>query len=143
MTATLPARVPAGLPGGGRFAPKACAGAYAALDALGVAVDLTCDVDGSPLPAGWTRDPHNPNRIHIAPLVPPCPHGFISPWGIASCRGCHPAAGTPAGAAVGGDPDTCRGHKVDGSPCTRRTSRRDRRGRPACHDHGGHPTTAV
>lgn len=122
-------RVPAGLPGGGRFAPVACASAYAVLDALAARAE-----DG--LPPGWTRDPDYPARI-LLPDPGRCPHGSFPSYAARNC--CRPTA---AGVLPLTGPGTCGQPTADGSRCTRRTTRTDRHGHPACHQHGG-TTTAV
>lgn len=125
MTTSLQPRIPAGAPGGGRFAPAACRTAYAVLDALAA----TLDSEVQPDPGG--------HRIEVP--APRCAHGHFARWASRNC--CAPTAapaGGPAGGAAG-----CEGSTATGEQCTRRTTRRDRTGRPACHLHGGHATPAV
>jgi hypothetical protein len=139
-------RVPAGLPGGGRFAPAACAHVYGLLDALArepeyaiARVASWADIAAAKSPA-WSVSPADgPARVVVEPLVAPCPHGHVAPWSIRDCR---PCAGADAPTALG-DARPCRGRKAGGDRCTRRTTRRDRHGEPACHDHGGRTAAAA
>lgn len=125
MTAVLPARVPAGAPGGGRFAPGACRHAYAVLDALAAAAAP----DPEPAPVG--------TRVEVD--APRCVHGSFARWAVRNCCATLPAPAA-ASPAVGGDAVPCTGRREDGDRCTRRTTRRDRTGRAACHQHGGRAT---
>lgn len=109
-------RVPAGQEGGGRFASRACPAVYALLDTLA--------------PAEEGRS----TRIAVA--APRCPHGHFARWAARNCCGSDVAVvvgdateAVPCGAPTNG-----------GDRCSRRTTRR-RAGRPACHQHGGRPTS--
>lgn len=118
MTAVLPARVPAGAPGGGQFAPKACRAAYAALDEL----------------AHRAADPA-PGSNRVVLEVARCPHGSFARWAARNCcADVLPAAGGGA---------RCTGSRRDGARCTRPTLLLDPAGRPACHHHGGRSTAAA
>lgn len=74
-------RVPAGQPGGGRFASTACPAVYALLDTLA--------------PPVLRPDPDRPQ--HTAVDAPMCPHGHFARWALAldpktgapNCRRCH------------------------------------------------------
>lgn len=114
------ARVPAGVPGGGRFAPEACRTAYLALDALA---------------ARAAEPPAGGNRILVP--APRCPHGSFARWAARNC------CATDGLAIVGGQSALpCTGSRRDGSRCTRTTTLRAH-GKPACHDHGGHQSAAA
>lgn len=119
MTAATQPRVPAGAPGGGRYAPKACRAAYEALDRL----------------AHQVAEPVAPEErsSFIAVPAPRCPHGSFARWAARNCCATRPDATVTAL----GDAHPCTGARTDGGPCSRTTTRRDRTGRPACHDHGG------
>lgn len=114
-------RVPAGQEGGGRFASTACPRVYALLDAL-------------------ADEPQRSTRVAIA--APRCPHGHFARWAARNCCGGEVAVlvGAPGSA---GEAAPCTGRTNAGDACTRRTTRTDRHGRPACHDHGGRPAAAT
>jgi len=106
---------------GGRFIPKQLE--YAHLVEAHVVEDT---------PAPGTR---------ITVHAPRCPHGHFSRWALRNCVPCREPlqvqsvrTDSPTGA------QQCTGTKDDGDRCTRRTPRRFR-GRPACHQHGGTPTS--
>lgn len=85
MTTTLPPRaqprVPAGHPGGGRFATAECPRVYAMLDTL--------------TPPEPRADPGRPQ--HTVVPAPKCPHGHYTRWALGSdpktgapnCARCH------------------------------------------------------
>lgn len=104
-------RVPAGVPGAGQFASKACPAVYALLDTL-VLDDVAREVtDG---------------RSSFVPVpAPRCPHGHFARWAARHCRHCTTAPLTLAD----GDSHPCGAATADGSACTRRTTR------TACHQH--------
>lgn len=121
MTAVSQPRVPAGAPGGGRFAPRACRTAYAILDALAAQSDFVPADE----PAG------NVTVLHVVR----CPHGSFPRYAAANC--CRPAgSAAPDAPAVLSDAQPCTGTRANGDPCGQRTTYRFR-GRPACHHHGG------
>jgi hypothetical protein len=61
-------RVPAGSPGGGRFATAECPRVYALLDTL------------APEPE---EDPHKPWRVAVPAAR--CPHGHFARWAARNC----------------------------------------------------------
>lgn len=114
----------------GRFAPKAPALTSPACTTAYRLLDLAQEhADDDPLPAGWSYDPGNRNRITIA--VSRCPHGHFSRWAADNCcreGGPHTRSTTAA---------RCTGTKTNGTPCTLRTTTTNRAGHPACSHHGG------
>lgn len=68
---SAPARVPAGVPEGGRFATRECPRVYALLDSLAPA-EAREGTDG---------------RYHRVP-APRCPHGHFARWAARNCKRC-------------------------------------------------------
>lgn len=79
-----------------------------------------------------------PETSRVAVPAPRCPHGSFARWAARNCCAPNPQRATPPGGV--GAAGNCGGHTTAGGPCGRRTTRRDRHDRPACHDHGGRPT---
>lgn len=78
--------------------------------------------------------------------APRCEHGSFARWAARNCCAPHSRLLVRSGDLTLTPPDgagqPCAGRTAAGASCTRRTHRTDRHGRPACHDHGGHPADA-
>lgn len=92
MTAPEQPRVPAGRPGGGRFASTSCPRVYALLDTL---------AGSAPEPEDGEVIAEDGSRVTFH--VRKCPHGHTRRWADRidpktkrpNCRGCHPPHARP------------------------------------------------
>lgn len=87
MTATLPARVPAGHAGGGRFASVECPTTYRLLAGLRAPAEPVAVLRIGE--SGRVSYEDGVSR-HAVP-APRCPHGHFARWATANCKPCKPA----------------------------------------------------
>lgn len=81
MTSAQP-RVPAGTPGGGRFASTACPRVYALLDASGPDPDPVRQLFPG-LPSSVVGVSGSTSRV-VVPTTR-CPHGSFTGWAVRNC----------------------------------------------------------
>lgn len=93
MTATLPARVPAGDPGGhgGRFATAECPGTYRRLVAATTVPlpELGVPARVEKLAGGAAVVGYDTAGQHYDVPAPRCPHGHFARWAARNCKPCN------------------------------------------------------